>query len=228
MHMHEPIDVALSFIIAVLDEHARELELGAVHALARELEREGLGAADGAEELEDVAGLGVEVGVEQGQRRGVGVELGQAVEALAEQVRQQVGGRLRVQPEQADLPVVDEVDAARLDAAERGPDRRRHPQVARLVREPVLGLQVVDRDHPRVQVDAELAGAHGPHHAHVVDPPVGGFAASLERSRFYQGQHVHGEFLEPLRHHELPGRMVLCGEVLPVSRQDIDGLLRQS
>lgn len=81
-----------------------------------------------------------------------------------------------MQPEEADLAVVDEVGAAFVDAGEGGADGGRDDEVAGLGGgEAVRGGEVVDGEDAWVQEEGEFEGAHGFDHAHGVGAAVGGF-----------------------------------------------------
>ena len=71
---------------------------------------------------EYVTDLCVEVSFEDGEGRGHGVEGWKGAFSGAEEVFEEVGGDVGVEPEEADLTVVDEVGTAFLDAGEGCPD----------------------------------------------------------------------------------------------------------
>lgn len=81
-----------------------------------------------------------------------------------------------MQPEEADLAVVDEIGAAFFDAGEGGADGGGDDEVAGLRGgEAVGGGEVMQGEDARVEEEGEFEGAHGFDHAHGVGAAVGGF-----------------------------------------------------
>ena len=159
-------------------------------------------------------------------QHGHGGELG--VEGLegglagAEEVFEEVGRDLGVQPEEAGLAVVDEVGAAFFDAGEGGPDAGRDDEVASFWVGEAVGVgEAVEGDDARVDEEGEFEGAHGFEHAHGVGAAVGRFVAGFEGAGFEEAEDVHSEFLEVFGEDEL-ARGVGAGESSSVAGEDID------
>ena len=112
MHMDQPIDIALRVPIAILDQQTGKLKVRAVQPLPGQLDAQAFAAADAAPVGEEVADLGVEVGVEDGEGGEERVEGLEGGFARAEEVFEEVGADLGVEPEETDLAVVDEIGAA--------------------------------------------------------------------------------------------------------------------
>lgn len=98
-----------------------------------------------------------------------------------EQIFEEVGRDLRVQPEEADLAVVDEVGAAFLDAGEGGAEGGREEEVA-CFRGGEAGGRVegVEGDDARVEEEREFEGGGGFEETHRVGAAVRGFGAGWE------------------------------------------------
>lgn len=224
--MHEPIDVALRLRIPVLHQQACELKVRAVDPLPSQLQRQRLTAAERGPIGDEVAHLGVEVRLQHRKGGNVGVEGSEVGVRCAEEVLDEVGGEAFVQPEEADLAVVDEVGATVLDPAERGADRGRDDQVARFrVREAAVVREGVQGYDARVEEEGEFERGGGFDEAHAVGAAVRGFVAGFEGARFQQAERVHGELLEVLGEDELARRVRARGHA-PVPGQDVNGLFR--
>ena len=122
MQINKPINITLRLIIPILHQHSRKLILRSIQPLPCDLNCDSFAPAHAAPVGEYVADLGVEVGFEDGEGRGHGVEGLEGGFAGAEEVFEEVGGDVGVEPEEADLAVVDEVGAAFFDAGEGGAD----------------------------------------------------------------------------------------------------------
>jgi len=100
----------------------------------------------------------------------------------AEEVFEQVGRDLRVEPEEANLAVVDEVGAAFFDAGEGGAEGGREEEVACFRgREAGGRFERVEGDDARVEEERELEGGGRFEETHRVGAAVGGFGAGWER-----------------------------------------------
>lgn len=176
MNMNQPVDIRLRLVVAVLEQQSRELVFGAVEPLPGQLHAHGFAAARGGPVREEVADLRVEVGVEDGdggEHRVEGVEGGFS---RAEQVFEEVGRDVRVQPEETDLAVVDEVCAAFFDSGKGGADRGWDDQVAGFRGgETCFRGEVVYGDYARVEEERKFEGTGGFEEAHGVGTTVGWF-----------------------------------------------------
>ena len=228
MHTHQPIDITLRLPVPILHQQPRELILRAIQPLARNLQGQGLAAAQAGPVREEVAGLAVQMGVEQGQGGEEGVEGGEGGVGGAEEVFEQVGRDLGVQPEDAGLAVVDQVGAAVFDAGEGGAEAGRHEELAAVGGgEARFGRERVQRDDARVEQQREFERRGGFDEAHGVGAPVRRLRPGFEGPAFEQAEGVHAEFLEVLGQDELAGRMG-AGEGFAVAGEDVDRLLREA
>ena len=152
MHLHQPIDIAARLAVPILDQQARKLKLRTVQALPRNLQRHRLAAPQRAPVRQEIARLAVEMRFEHGQGGEEGIEGVERRVPGAEEVFEEMGGHARVQPEDARLPVVDEIRAALLDVGKGRANAGRDDEVARLrVRESGVRLEGMQRDDARVE-----------------------------------------------------------------------------